>query len=224
MREKALPIEDALSLAAKIDPKYRPVWNGRPAEEQAALANYILPHGSRKPSLTPTRPRIIKWYCPFASQSEFPSGHRYCINVYTGCAHQCMYCYAAAYEPVQPACKNRFEALIQRDVEDLERFGVPPAPIHLSNSTDPFQCAGGRSTACRLLASQDSPATNPQALRKHARFEKRLRMPGFAPAPSLPRRKLAPAAGDSQGYCHPAIPRYLHSSGHADKALHAESD
>jgi len=139
MHQKTLVFEEALSLVAKIDPKYRPVWDGRSTEEQAALAMYFLPHSSGKPVLTPTRPQIIKWYCPFASQAEFPSGHRYCINVYTGCAHQCVYCYAAGYEPEMPACKKRFGELIQRDMLDLERFGVPPAPVHLSNSTDPFQ-------------------------------------------------------------------------------------
>ena len=86
-----------------------------------------------------TRPRIIKWYCPFASQSAFPSGHRYCINVYAGCDHKCVYCYAAGYSPTQASRKKDFEKLITKDIEDLERFDVPPAPVHLSNSTDPLQ-------------------------------------------------------------------------------------
>jgi DNA repair photolyase len=152
MKHKALTAGEALSLAGKVDPKYRSVWDGRPAEDQAALAKYFLPHDSGKPHLTPTRPRIIKWYCPFAPQSEFPSGHRYCINVYTGCAHQCAYCYAASYAPENPACKKRFEELIQRDMEDLEEFDVPAAPVHLSNSTDPFQPleAINRHTRCAL--------------------------------------------------------------------------
>ncbi|MCJ7543429.1 MAG: hypothetical protein MUP47_02505 [Phycisphaerae bacterium] len=132
-------IEEGLALAQRVDPKYAPVWQGRPAEEQAALAWYFLPHTSSKAMLAPTRPRVIKWYCPFADQREFPSGHRYCINVYTGCAHKCEYCYAAGYEPQQPGCKKDFERLLRKDLEDLERFDVPPAPLHLSNSTDAFQ-------------------------------------------------------------------------------------
>ena len=35
--------------------------------------------------------------------------------------------------------KADFRRLIDKDIADLERFDVPPAPIHLSNSTDPFQ-------------------------------------------------------------------------------------
>ena len=89
--------------------------------------------------LAPSRPRVIKWYCPFAHQSAFPTGHRYCINVYTGCAHRCLYCYAAAYEPAHASPKRDFARLLAKDLADLERFNVPPAPVHLANSTDPFQ-------------------------------------------------------------------------------------
>lgn len=123
----------------RIDVRFRPVWEGRPAAEQAALSAYFLPHRSARPVLGPTRPRVIKWYCPFAHQAAFPSGHRYCINVYTGCSHRCRYCYAAAYEPAHAGRKRDFGRLLARDLADLERFGVPSAPVHLSNSTDPFQ-------------------------------------------------------------------------------------
>ncbi len=132
-------IEEGAALAARVDPKYAPAWIGKTAREQAAMAMYFLPHGSKKAALCLTRPRVVKWYCPFASQDVFPSGHRYCVNVYTGCAHACEYCYAAAYEPPAPAVKRDFAGLLQKDLADLDRFDVPPAPIHLSNSTDPFQ-------------------------------------------------------------------------------------
>ncbi|HRZ54214.1 MAG TPA: hypothetical protein P5525_02015 [Candidatus Paceibacterota bacterium] len=124
---------------AKIDPHFRPVWEGRPAAEEMALRRYFLPHRSRQAVLTPSRPRVIKWYCPFAAQSVFPTGHRYCINVYVGCSCRCVYCYATSYEPATPACKQHFARLLAKDLADLERFDVPPAPVHLSNSSDPFQ-------------------------------------------------------------------------------------
>lgn len=131
--------QEGTALARRVDPKYAPAWHDKTPQERASLAMYFLPHGSKKALLCPTRPRVIKWYCPFASQQSFPSGHRYCINVYTGCAHSCEYCYAAAYEPSRPSVKRDFAKLLLRDLDDLERFDVPSAPVHLSNSTDPFQ-------------------------------------------------------------------------------------
>ncbi|MCL2700652.1 MAG: hypothetical protein FWE88_03035 [Phycisphaerae bacterium] len=132
-------IDEGLSLVRRIDEKYAPAWQKKTPREQAAMALYFLPHGSKKPTLCPTRPRVVKWYCPFASQRYFPSGHRYCVNVYTGCSHACEYCYAAAYEPSEAGVKRDFARSLDKDLADLERFNVPPAPIHLSNSTDAFQ-------------------------------------------------------------------------------------
>jgi DNA repair photolyase len=139
MPQAPLSTEEALDLVARLDQKYAPAWDAYTAKERAALAAYFLPHNSQKSVLGPTRPRVVKWYCPFAAQCDFPSGHRYCINVYTGCAHECTYCYATAYSPNHASAKPAFERLIAKDIDDLERFGVPAAPVHISNSTDPFQ-------------------------------------------------------------------------------------
>ena len=137
---RPLPTQrQALALVDRVDAKYRPMWKGRDRKEQAALALYFLPHNSCKPIIEPTRPRVVKWYCPFAAQCDFPSGHRYCLNVFTGCSHRCVYCYAVSYTPEEARIKPRFENDLVKDMENLELYDVPPAPIHLSNSTDPFQ-------------------------------------------------------------------------------------
>lgn len=132
-------VDKGLSLAGRVHPKYRPVFDRLDESDRAAVALYFLPHGSKKDVLEVTRPRVIKWYCPFADQQEFPSGHRYCINVYTGCQHKCRYCYVTGYSARQPDCKSRFRQDLCKDLETLEALDVPPAPVHLSNSTDALQ-------------------------------------------------------------------------------------
>lgn len=132
-------LDQGLSLAARVHPKYAPVFEALDPRDRAAVALYFLPHGSKKDVFEVTRPRVIKWYCPFADQRQFPSGHRYCINVYTGCEHACQYCYAAGYVDARPKCKNDFRAGLLKDLESLDAYDTPPAPVHLSNSTDPLQ-------------------------------------------------------------------------------------
>ena len=58
--------------------------------------------------------------------------------MYSGCSHECEYCYAMSYAQSKASCKRGFERMLERDLADLETFDVPPAPVHLSNSTDPF--------------------------------------------------------------------------------------
>lgn len=139
MRTDGFSAADMPVILPRIHEDYRSVWEAMPPHEQAAMASYFLPRSSPTAMLCPTRPKVVKWYCPFAAQSRFGSGHRYCINVFVGCAHGCHYCYALGYGPASPACKHEFERLIEKDMADLVRFDVPPAPVHLSNSTDPFQ-------------------------------------------------------------------------------------
>jgi tRNA A37 methylthiotransferase MiaB len=90
-------VDKGLSLARRVHPKYSLVFDKICEPERAAVALYFLSHTSEKEVLKVTRPRVIKWYCPFADQRDFPSGHRYSINVYTGCEHECQFCYATGW-------------------------------------------------------------------------------------------------------------------------------
>ncbi len=146
--------EELLALVSRVHPDHRPVWNGFPPDDQAALAAYYLPHCPTRDPVGPARPKVIKWYCPYACQARFPTGHRYCINLYVGCAHRCRYWYAVGYEREAPALKRGFRHLIDRDMADLEQFNVPPAPVHLSNSTDPFQPLENESGDTRYALEQ----------------------------------------------------------------------
>ena len=134
-----IDVERGLLLASRVHHKYAPVFEELPLRDRAALALYFLPHCSKKDILEVTRPRVIKWYCPFADQRTFPSGHRYCINVYTGCEHECQYCYATGYVARQAGCKNTFRSDLIKDLDALDAYDVRPAPVHMSNSTDPLQ-------------------------------------------------------------------------------------
>ena len=145
---------DLQALVPRVHPKYKPVWDGMSEDDQVALAGYFLPRRSKKEFIEPVRPNVVKWYCPFASQCQFPSGHRYCVNVYVGCAHNCRYCYAAAYEPEKASTKRDFQRGIQRDMAELEAFDVPSAPVHLSNSTDPFQPLERKASHTRYALEQ----------------------------------------------------------------------
>ncbi|HLA83576.1 MAG TPA: hypothetical protein VJL29_02185 [Thermoguttaceae bacterium] len=110
-----------------------------------------------------TRPKVIKWYCPFADQRKFPSGHRYSINVYTGCQHKCGYCYVTGYSARQPDCKNRFRQDLCKNLEMLEAFDVPPAPVHLSNSASMARRMGagsiGRAATIRVRSAARAVAS-----------------------------------------------------------------
>jgi len=136
---------DADILIQSVPPKFRPIFEryGYDQEHKRSIYRYLF---SRRPQNLPPsiKNRLISLYDPMADRSKkFRDGLRWCINVYVGCRHNCSYCYVNGYSQesvgIRPHSKRGFEAMLMKDIHALKSFGVPRAPVHLSNSTDPCQ-------------------------------------------------------------------------------------
>ena len=66
------PPIDLPELISRIDPSHKSVWDGISKRHQEALARYFLSCSSKGNALKPTRPKVVKWYGPFACQKQFP--------------------------------------------------------------------------------------------------------------------------------------------------------
>jgi len=117
------------------------LFAGRSEREIRAWCRYFYTTPAipgKPPSL---RAHALALYDPFAKRSDFPAGIRLCANVYVGCENGCYYCYVRNYIPApdQPRRKKDFIRRAMRDLRELDALQVPPVPLHISNSTDPFQ-------------------------------------------------------------------------------------
>jgi len=127
-------------------------WIGVPAALDALFDKVLLADRDafepcffskpKKPTSKPSlRSRAFALYCPFADRRVFPAGVRYCVNTYVGCAHGCRYCHARNYTREGDVAREKAGLLKQarRDLATMEELDLPPVPLHISNSTDPFQ-------------------------------------------------------------------------------------
>jgi len=135
--------KDADILIQKVESKTKRIFEGYDSDQQRAIYRYQF---SRRPKKLPPsmKSRIINLYDPMANRSnKFPDGLRWCANIYVGCYHNCGYCYVNGYSQnnvgISPHPKNNFIENLLKDIEDLRTLGVPAAPLHMSNSTDPLQ-------------------------------------------------------------------------------------
>ena len=133
---------DADILIQNVESKYKPIFDrgNYSSEEKRAIYRYLFSQRPKKlpPSL---KSRLVNLYDPLADRSKrFPDVFRFCLNVYVGCEHGCKYCYVNGYskESVGNAYheKSEFEKKLTKDINEIKRFKVPIAPLHLSNSTD----------------------------------------------------------------------------------------
>ncbi len=117
------------------------LFKGLSAEETENWKTYLYTKPKKEGQKFNLRSHVIALYDPFAARKDFAAGRRWCVNVYVGCAHSCRYCYIAAYirKPFEPRPKKNFEKLLEKDFKEIENLNLHPAPVHISNSTDPFQ-------------------------------------------------------------------------------------
>jgi DNA repair photolyase len=82
--------------------------------------------------------KVLKRFNPFRSKT---CPLRLEVNVYTGCAFQCIYCYARAYICgfEEPRCKSNFEENLKKDVKKAVEIRLNKLPVSISNSCDPLQ-------------------------------------------------------------------------------------
>lgn len=108
---------------------------------KAHAKTFIEFFGNNGPASTAFKDRSLAWYNPVSNRYHFDCGYRMGCNVYSSCDHGCSYCYVNGYSNGVERGKRRpsFIKKLERDLEDFVRLGMPPGPVHMSNSTDPFQ-------------------------------------------------------------------------------------
>jgi DNA repair photolyase len=134
--EPTLSIQDVASRLP--DPA---LFDNLTAQEADQWASYLYSKPRPQTKKLSSRSHIISLYDPFASRVDFAAGRRWCVNVYTGCAFRCTYCYTVCYikDAFQPRVKPGFKRRLLTDLQELQARALHPAPIHVSNSTDPLQ-------------------------------------------------------------------------------------
>ncbi len=104
--------------------------------------------------------KVLKRFNPFRLKT---CPLRLEVNVYTGCAFQCIYCYARAYirDFEKPRCKSNFEENLKKDVKKAVEIGLNKLPVSTSNSCDPLQPLedkyGHTLFTIKLLTENDFP-------------------------------------------------------------------
>jgi len=136
---------DAKKGAERTDAVFRlpdpALFAGVSADVALRWAQYFYTRPKDPSKTVSLTPHVFALYNPFAKRSEFPAGVRFCVNVYTGCEHRCCYCYSRNYvpKPTEPREKKHFLQQAVDDLKELRDLVLPPAPLHMSNSTDAFQ-------------------------------------------------------------------------------------
>lgn len=134
-RKGSTEMDDGLHLPAPA------LFAGLSPDVACRWAQYFYTRPKNPAKSASLRPHMFAPYNPFAKRSQFPAGIRFCVNVYTGCEHACGYCYGRNYipDPTKPREKKNFFQGAKDDLVELLALDLPPAPLHISNSTDAFQ-------------------------------------------------------------------------------------
>jgi hypothetical protein len=115
-------------------------------------ASYLYSRPKEDTTKLSSRSHLVGLYDPFASRDEFPAGRRWCVNVYTGCAFSCKYCYAVGY--IQNAFKPRVKKDFQRCLRISTRYRHVGSILHpFISAIPPIPCSRWREPISTLSFS-----------------------------------------------------------------------
>jgi len=117
------------------------IFNGLSQDEAENWATYFYVFPKDTAKKVSLKARAFALYDPFAKRDQFPAGIRFCVNTHTGCEHDCAYCYAKNYLVRANEFREKPELLKNclKDLKEMESLKLQAVPLHISNSTDPFQ-------------------------------------------------------------------------------------
>lgn len=126
-----------------LAPRDQALFDGLNPEEVRGFFEYLFTEPStpgKAPSLRSSL--AISLYDPFCDRRVYPLGILWQCGPYSGCSHNCAYCYGRSYLPnfeLGGRAKSGFRSRLNRCLMKMKELGLPPRHLSVGNSTDALQ-------------------------------------------------------------------------------------